>query len=109
MLTITVIFGYILFFQYEVIRTSYSNEIFDIDKIKGMTTAVFAIISMTFLAVIVWAYDVSSRLVGAFERILRELDEIIAGKGKHHIKARKDDLLANTLLERVNKLIDKLP
>ncbi len=59
--------------------------------------------------VILWVENVSRKLVGAFGRILRELDEIIAGKEQKSIKARKDDELANELLKRINKLIEMLP
>ena len=55
------------------------------------------------------AYRVSSELVGPFARINRELDLIIRGESRHHIKARDEDELAHELLERVNIMIDNLP
>ena len=60
-----------------------------------------------FLFVAILAYRFAHRLVGAFPRIIRELDEKISGKSKEHIRLRKDDY-AKELIDRVNKLIDKL-
>lgn len=48
----------------------------------------------------------TNRLAGAYERLLRELDEIIEGTRKAHLHLRKDDY-AQELIARVNKLIDK--
>ena len=61
-----------------------------------------------FICVGLIAYRFSHRLVGAFPRILRELDEVVSGGSRNHIHIRKDDY-AHELIERVNKLIDKLP
>ena len=61
-----------------------------------------------FVCVGLIAYRFSHRLVGAFPRILKELDGVVAGSSRNHIHIRKDDY-AQELIERVNKLIDKLP
>lgn len=47
------------------------------------------------------------RLAGAYQRILRELDEIIAGTKKSHLHLRKGDY-AQELIDRINQLINKL-
>ncbi|HOW34983.1 MAG TPA: hypothetical protein PL155_01020 [Candidatus Omnitrophota bacterium] len=65
------------------------------------------IMPVVFLFIIIWAYRVSNHLVGAFERILKELDEVIGKNEKRHLKARKGDHLAEELLTRVNVLIDR--
>jgi hypothetical protein len=59
-----------------------------------------------FILILAWIYQVSRDLVGAFERIIRELDDVIAGKGKRKIQARPKDTLANDLLKRINVLIE---
>lgn len=64
---------------------------------------------LIFLVIIVWAYYVSNKSLGAFERILRELDEIVTKNEKRHIKARKGDKLAEELLAHINTLIDRVP
>jgi hypothetical protein len=55
-----------------------------------------------------WVFILSSRLVGPFERIIRELDEVIEHKKKKKIVARTKDELANQILKRINVLIDQL-
>ena len=106
--TSAVLFFYILYFQYEVI-SAFSSPAKSSDSVTQKAFFIFVLLVLSFSGIILWAYKVSSNLVGAFERILRELDEILAGRGKRHIRARKDDELANELLKRVNALIDKLP
>jgi len=70
---------------------------------------VLACLWVPILAVIFIAHSASKNLVGAFGRILRELDEVIEGKKRTPIKARAKDDLANDLLKRINALIEKLP
>ena len=64
---------------------------------------------LLFVFIIVWVFNVSGKLVGAFGRIIRELDEFIDGKEIKRIKARRKDDLANELLKRINILIKNLP
>jgi hypothetical protein len=45
-------------------------------------------------------------LIGPFDRINRELDDIIAGRSKKTIGVRPRDQIAKTLLKRVNVLIE---
>ena len=53
------------------------------------------------------SYRVVHRFVGAYPRVLRELDETLHQKLKRHIVLRKGDY-AKELIDRVNKLIDLL-
>ncbi len=89
-----------------------TNAIIDsaaqVPTVKMSVILILMILPLVFLVIIVLVYNATNRLVGAFERILRELDDILAGKGKKHINARKDDALAEELLSRVNRLIDKM-
>ncbi len=62
----------------------------------------------TFFAVVcAWAQVVSGRMVGAFERVVRELDRVVDGEDVAFIKARDNDRLAGDLLKRVNVLIQR--
>jgi len=91
------------------------------EYIKHLSTpAVFALVKkwgfltisalwMLFISIAVWVLGVSGNLVGAFQRIIRELDEFIDGKELKQIKARSKDDLANDLLKRINILIKNLP
>ena len=56
-----------------------------------------------------WAYHITHRIIGPHERVIRELDEVIAGTRKDPITARKDDDAFEELLSRINALIKKLP
>lgn len=64
------------------------------------------LLAAVFISSLVWVYAASNRWVGPFQRILNEMDAVIAGKGKRMITVRKDDMLANDLLKRINVLID---
>ena len=64
---------------------------------------------LLFLGIIIRAYKVTNQLVGAFERLLRELDGIIATNEKRHVSAREGDELAGDVVKRINILIDKIP
>ena len=68
------------------------------------------LVSLAIILVFVslWTFDISNKLVGPFERILRELDEINEGKKKGPLKAREGDEMFDELLKRINKLLEKL-
>lgn len=66
---------------------------------------VLFVIWVFFLIVTIWAFMVSSNLVGAFDRITRELDAVVAGRRKKVLKVRQEDHPANELIDRINKLI----
>lgn len=80
----------------------------EIPAIKIAILLGLMVMPLVFLFIIIWAYRVSSHLVGAFERILKELDDIIEKNEKRHLQARKGDQLAEELLSRVNVLIDRM-
>lgn len=79
----------------------------EIPTIKIAILLGLMLMPIVFLFIIFWAYRVSSHLVGAFERILKELDGVIEKNEKKHLHARKGDQLAEELLSRVNVLIDR--
>lgn len=58
--------------------------------------------------VIFFSMSVSLNLVGAFERIIKELDDVVSGKSNKPLMARPKDELANELLKRINVLINRL-
>ena len=82
------------------------------DKILTLKTIILAIlfvIPLAFYFITIRAYKVSNRLLGCFERILKELDDVAEGKQKKHIHVRPDDELAGDLLKKINAIIDRLP
>jgi hypothetical protein len=55
--------------------------------------------------VVVITYVVSRNMLGPFSRLLREMDQVLAGeRGFGPLKARQHDELANELLQRINRL-----
>lgn len=60
---------------------------------------------LIFVLTLIGAYIVSHNMIGAYGRILRELDEIIAGRSTKTISSRPNDTLTKELLKRINVLI----
>ncbi|MBU0759889.1 MAG: hypothetical protein KKC66_01975 [Candidatus Omnitrophica bacterium] len=58
-------------------------------------------------AILFFAYKISHRIIGPFDRIVRELRECTEGKKKDHIVIRKNDKFT-PLVDKINKLLDKL-
>ena len=106
-LIFAVLFLNILFFYYEIAHNLYSTEFMDIRVMSQRVIAALLILWISSLFVIIWSHRASNRLVGPFERILKELDEVIETRGKKMITAREGDDLANELLKRINILIER--
>ena len=77
--------------------------------VKQRCSGIFISLLVALGLIIAFGLTVSMNLVGAFERVLRELDEVIEGKRKSGINVRKNDGLAKELLDRVNTIIGKIP
>jgi len=105
--TVIVLTICVSYLSYDV-TNSILNPAREIPTVKIVIILILLVLPLIFFLNIIWAYRASSRLLGAFERILRELDNILETKQKRHIQARENDRLANELLERVNKLIDRM-
>lgn len=66
---------------------------------------VFLMCSFFILSLFV-AFIISNNMVGAFGRIIRELDDVLAGRSQKTISSRTKDTLSKDLLKRINKLIE---
>ena len=108
-ITFAVLFVYIGFLYYDVTSQMYLLRLDNPFLIDQRIFSIIIILWALMFFVLYWAYRVSNQLVGAFDRIIRELDEYLAGKGKKHIHSRKNDKLAEELLKRINGLIDRIP
>ena len=80
-----------------------------INRLAAVIPWVLFIIASIMFAVIVWSYEFSNRIAGPHERIVRELDDILAGKGKKPIILRSRDDMFLELTKKINQLVDKLP
>ena len=67
------------------------------------------VISFVLFFIVIWTYYISNKMVGPYERVLRELDDILAGKKKQPVYARKGDEIFQELLKRINALIERIP
>ena len=55
---------------------------------------------------LIFAYKLAHKIIGPFDRIVRELDECVKGKRQGHMTIRKGDKF-QPLVDRINKLLDK--
>ncbi len=97
-------------FQNEVAEAIYTAS--DVASIKFVSEWAFALLAIVLLYLgcgFLWAYAVSNNVVGPFDRIIRELDEVIDGGARQPITVRQRDELAQQLLKRVNVLVKNLP
>jgi len=62
---------------------------------------------VTIAAILFAAYQITHRMLGLYDRVVRELDAVIHGTKNDHIRVRNKDKLW-PLVERINKLIDKV-
>ena len=100
---------FVLYFHRELVHMiKYNSEIHSVELMNQGRTIIVSTIWIFFMIVYVWAQLVSSKLVGAFERVIKDLDNVLMGNLKKPIRARDNDYLANELLARINKFIDKL-
>jgi hypothetical protein len=96
---------HVVFFQ-ELARVMESGSAGMIMSLaEEWSSAVLVIMWLSFFVFIYWVCKSANQLVGSFERIIRELDEVIATGSKKRIKARMDDELPKALLKRINILI----
>ncbi len=57
--------------------------------------------------IIYWAYYVSNRMLGPYERILKDLDSVLATRRRRRITVRDSDEVFVELTKRINELIGK--
>jgi len=78
-----------------------------LDLLSRWSWGIAAVLSGIFVYALIRVFFVSSHLVGPFDRIIKELDTVIANNSARAITARPGDELANELLKRINILIQK--
>ncbi len=91
-----------LFFCKALFHRSFPASIDLVNKLSGLMVFFMCLI---FVLTLIGAYIVSHNMIGAYGRILRELDEIIAGRSTKTISSRPNDTLTKELLKRINVLI----
>jgi len=90
----------------DIIYTYLQSDMAD-ESVRQFLELTILILLYYFFFVWILGYHFVHKLVGAFPRIFRELDEKISGKLKAPIHLRKGDF-GKDLIKRINSLADKL-
>lgn len=104
--TVPMVLVIILFFAlfsdliYTYIQSDLGGDFLD----RFLLLVLLVLIYYAILARLVFRF--TNRLAGAYQRLLRELDKIIAGAHPSHLHLRKGDY-AQELINRINQLIDR--
>ena len=80
----------------------------DLDHFQRVIPALLSLVTVLMIIVVFWTARVSGRYFGAYERILKEIDEVLAGRGKGPLKARHGDVIFEELLKRINAMIEQM-
>lgn len=97
-------------FRHEILDLIlYGTRMLTLHIVDRWVIPILIVLWSGFVFIAYTAYRISLEMVGPFTRINRELDMIIRGETRHHIKVRDEDELAFEVLERINILIDNLP
>ncbi len=67
----------------------------------------FAAIAMlgSMFALFYWAYKITNKILGPYERVLRELDKVVDGRSRRALTVRDGDEMFAELIERINVLM----
>lgn len=77
----------------------------EIDFINSLFIVFLFLIWLYVILVILWMIPVSADLLGAFERLSRNIQEMIRVGRKRKISVRQEDSPAGELVTRINELI----
>ena len=74
---------------------------------QKVTIILLTVAPITILLILIFALRVTHRIVGPYDRIVRELDEHLENKRTGHIILREKDKF-QPLVDRINRLLDRL-
>ena len=74
---------------------------------QRVTSILLVILPLVILVILYISFKLTHRLVGPFDRIVRELGEFIEGKRSDNIYLREKDKFC-PLVEKINILLDRL-
>jgi hypothetical protein len=74
---------------------------------REVTRVLVFVVPFTILVILLISHKVSHRIVGPFDRIVREMRENLDGQRKGPINLRKADRFA-PLVEQINKMIQRI-
>lgn len=104
-----VCFAYLLIKHPFLFATEYKALILEknLDNIRIILICVISSISIILVLLVYWASYISNKVLGPYERILKEMDEVISRKLSRKILVREGDTMFEALLKRVNVLIER--
>ena len=74
---------------------------------KKVTKILAALAPVSIIVILIFAHKITHKIIGPFNRIVKELDESIEGRRQGPIVIRKNDRFW-PLVEKINKLLDKV-
>ena len=80
-----------------------------LERFKSAIPALLSVAAILMIAVIFWTCRLTNRYLGSHERVIREIDEVLAGHTKAVLRVRRSDSIFAELLKRINALIQKIP
>lgn len=79
------------------------------ERFQNMIPALLAAAAILMIAMIFLTCRLTNLYLGCYERIIREIDEVLAGRSKDLLQVRKADSVFAELLKRINALIGRIP
>lgn len=76
-------------------------------RFQRIIPVLLSVATVLMIIVVFWAFRLSSRYFGSYERIIKELDDVLAQKKKEPLKTRRGDVIFEELLKRINVLIEQ--
>ncbi len=77
--------------------------------IKMCIVVALPITALLILIICLYTYRMTNKLFGAHYRIIREIDDVLEAGKKRELSVRRGDELFQELVDRLNKLIQRLP
>jgi hypothetical protein len=77
----------------------------DLFRLQKAIPGLLLVATILMVAVILWTLRLSNRYFGAYERIIKDFDDILAGAKSGPLETRKGDVIFEGLLKRINALI----
>ncbi|HSV43450.1 MAG TPA: hypothetical protein VLJ10_02755 [Candidatus Bathyarchaeia archaeon] len=99
----------LLFLAY--LHADYNNffHAFEFYIIKRCILFSLPIIAGLILFVCLYSYRMTNRIFGPYNRVVKELDDLLSSCEKRQLKVRQGDAMFDDLVQRINKLIERLP
>jgi hypothetical protein len=83
----------------------YAPELY---QFQGIIPMLLSAATVLMIVVVFWTFRMTGRYFGSYERVIKELDEVLVGQRKEAISTRQGDVMFEELLVRVNALIEKV-